>query len=90
MNTVRWTVLRKLFILGLLIAGLGFFTSDMGAKQALAVECCSVCVPNYQNCLVRSCGCDPLTFRCPTGSSGCQSFCQLRLDQCDINCNQDC
>jgi len=63
--------------------------AGLWGNRAQATTCCSTCGPAYENCLVRTCGCDPITFRnCHT--QACVNRCQLIFNQCDISCDGGC
>jgi hypothetical protein len=81
------SVLRKIFLLGF-VACLAVL-AGVGGQDAQATTCCSTCQPAYENCLVHTCGCNPITFR-NCYSQACVNHCQLIFNQCDISCDGGC
>ena len=43
-------ILRKMLVLGVLLAGLGFFVSTNSPARAAKTECCADCVPFFELC----------------------------------------
>ena len=86
-------ILRRFCILLVLLAGLGVMasTAPTGSSAAApALQCCTQCEPDLQECYVRRCHCSATTGLCPPGSQSCLSQCNFYFDYCEIHCDSGC
>jgi len=71
-------ILKKLFILALLLGCLGWAAYDNTSNSAFAAPCCSSCDPNWDSCMAN----------CPPGGAGlsCRNFCNNQRNSCLSHC----